>query len=39
MQKRVQHDIWYLENWTAMLEVKIVFMTVINMIKGEDNAY
>ncbi|SHF15821.1 undecaprenyl-phosphate glucose phosphotransferase [Pedobacter caeni] len=39
MQKRVQHDIWYLENWTAMLEVKIVFLTVINMIKGEDNAY
>jgi len=39
MQKRVQYDIWYLENWTAMLEVKIVFMTVINMIKGEDNAY
>ncbi|RQO75479.1 undecaprenyl-phosphate glucose phosphotransferase [Pedobacter sp. KBW06] len=39
MQKRVQHDIWYLENWTAMLEVKIVFMTVINMIKGEENAY
>lgn len=39
MQKRVQHDIWYLENWTAMLEIKIIFMTVINMIKGEENAY
>lgn len=39
MQKRVQHDIWYLENWTAMLDVKIIFMTVINMAKGEDNAY
>lgn len=39
MQKRVQHDIWYLENWTAMLEVKIIFMTVINMLKGEENAY
>lgn len=39
MQKRVEHDIWYLENWTAMLEVKIVFMTIINMIKGEDKAY
>ncbi|WP_256003370.1 undecaprenyl-phosphate glucose phosphotransferase [Pedobacter deserti] len=39
MRKRVEFDIWYLENWTGMLDVKIVFMTVINMLKGEDNAY
>ena len=39
MEKRVRHDIWYLENWTGMLDVKIIFMTVINMFTGEDNAY
>ncbi len=39
MEKRVEHDIWYLENWTGMLDVKIIFMTVINVFKGEDNAY
>ncbi len=39
MERRVAHDIWYLENWTAMLDVRIVFMTVINMITGEENAY
>ena len=39
MEKRVEHDIWYLENWSAMLDVKIVFMTIINMAKGEENAY
>ena len=39
MEKRVRHDIWYLENWTGMLDVKIIFMTVINVMKGEDNAY
>ncbi|WP_285009739.1 undecaprenyl-phosphate glucose phosphotransferase [Pedobacter faecalis] len=39
MRKRVEFDIWYLENWTGMLDVKIVFMTVINMLKGEENAY
>lgn len=39
MVRRVEHDIWYLENWTLMLDVKIVFMTIINMIKGEENAY
>lgn len=39
MEKRVQHDIWYLENWTGMLDVKIIFMTIINVFRGEENAY
>lgn len=39
MEKRVEHDIYYLENWTGMMDVKIIFMTVINMVRGEDNAY
>jgi len=39
MERRVEHDIWYLENWSAMLDVKIIFMTIVNMLKGEENAY
>ncbi len=39
MQKRVAHDIWYLENWSIMLDVKIIFLTIINVLKGEENAY
>lgn len=39
MDRRVKHDVWYLENWTGMLDVKIIFMTVINMYKGDGNAY
>ena len=39
MEKRVEHDIWYMENWSAMLDVKIVFLTIINMLKGEKEAY
>ncbi|RZK67487.1 MAG: exopolysaccharide biosynthesis polyprenyl glycosylphosphotransferase, partial [Pedobacter sp.] len=39
MEKRVEHDIYYLENWTGMLDVKIIFMTIINIFRGEDNAY
>jgi putative colanic acid biosynthesis UDP-glucose lipid carrier transferase len=39
MENRVKYDINYLETWTAMLDVKIIFMTVINIIRGEDNAY
>ena len=39
MEKRVEHDIWYMEHWSNMLDVRIVFMTVLNIIKGEENAY
>jgi putative colanic acid biosynthesis UDP-glucose lipid carrier transferase len=39
MENRVKYDIYYLENWTGMLDVRIIFMTIINAIRGEDNAY
>jgi putative colanic acid biosynthesis UDP-glucose lipid carrier transferase len=39
MQKRVEHDIWYMENWSLWLDIRIMFLTVINAIRGEKNAY
>jgi len=39
MQKRVNLDIWYIENWTFWLDVQIIFMTVWNMVRGDKNAY
>jgi putative colanic acid biosynthesis UDP-glucose lipid carrier transferase len=39
MESRVKADIYYLENWTAALDVKIIFMTIINAFRGEKNAY
>ncbi len=36
---RVKYDIFYLENWSLLLDIKIVFLTVINTIRGEDKAY
>ena len=39
MEARVNHDIWYFENWSLMLDIKIIFQTVINMFYGEKNAY
>lgn len=39
MQKRVEHDIWYMENWSLMLDVRIIVMTIINIFKGDESAY
>ena len=38
MQKRVEADIWYVENWSFVLDIRIIFMTVRNMIVGDENA-
>ena len=39
MRIRVEHDIWYIENWTFFLDFKCVFMTSTNFVKGEENAF
>ncbi|TNF49389.1 MAG: undecaprenyl-phosphate glucose phosphotransferase [Bacteroidetes bacterium] len=39
MKKRVEFDIWYIENWSFILDLKIVWLTVWNMVRGEEKAY
>lgn len=39
MEQRVEHDLWYLENWSLFLDVKIMAMTAFNSLKGEANAF
>jgi putative colanic acid biosynthesis UDP-glucose lipid carrier transferase len=39
IRKRVEHDIWYIENWRFGLDILIIFQTAINIVKGEDNAF
>lgn len=36
---RVKYDIFYLENWSLFLDIKIVFQTIFNAIRGEEQAY
>ena len=38
MEKRVEFDVWYAENWNFMLDMKIMFLTVVNAIIGDQNA-
>lgn len=39
MEGRVKKDIEYIENWTFLLDLKIIVKTFTNMIHGEKNAY
>lgn len=36
---RVKFDIFYLENWSILLDIKIIFNTIYNTIKGDEKAY
>lgn len=36
---RVKYDIFYIENWSLLLDLKIIIQTFINTIKGEEKAY
>ncbi len=39
MEGRVRRDIYYIENWSLWLDIRIMFMTVYNAIAGDKNAY
>lgn len=39
MINRIKYDVFYIENWSLILDMKIIFQTVINIFKGEDKAY
>ena len=36
---RVKYDIFYVENWSVLLDIKIIILTVLNAVKGEEKAY
>ena len=36
---RVKYDIFYIENWSLLLDFKIIVKTFLNAVKGEEKAY
>ena len=36
---RVKYDIYYLENWSILMDLRIVFKTVFDALGGDDKAY
>ena len=39
MIKRVEYDIWYMENWSFWLDMKIIYKTGYNMLHHDENAF
>jgi putative colanic acid biosynthesis UDP-glucose lipid carrier transferase len=38
MQKRVEHDVWYIENWSILLDIKVIVLTLWSITIGDENA-
>jgi len=39
MFKRVEADVWYLEHWSLLLDLKIILITIGNLFKTDENAF
>lgn len=39
IKNRVRLDIFYIENWSLFLDIKIIIKTILNVFKGEEKAY
>jgi putative colanic acid biosynthesis UDP-glucose lipid carrier transferase len=39
IQNRIKFDIFYIENWSMFLDLKIIVQTVLNIFRKEDKAY
>ncbi|GAH04978.1 unnamed protein product [marine sediment metagenome] len=34
-EEKFKYDVWYVDNWSLWLDIKIIFMTIVKVIKGE----
>ena len=39
MKNRVKFDRFYIENWSIYLDIKIILLTILSLVKGDENAY
>ena len=39
IMNRIRFDIFYIENWSFFLDIKIIFKTILNVFQGEEKAY
>ena len=39
MINRIRYDVFYIENWSLLFDLKIIIQTVVNIFMGEEKAY
>jgi putative colanic acid biosynthesis UDP-glucose lipid carrier transferase len=39
LKNRIKYDLYYVENWTFNLDMKIILLTILKLLKGDTSAY
>lgn len=39
MINRIKMDVFYIQNWSLILDLKIIYLTVVNILNGDKKAY
>ncbi|MDB5248554.1 MAG: Undecaprenyl-phosphate glucose phosphotransferase [Segetibacter sp.] len=39
LRGRIEYDIWYMENWSMWLDLRIILLTLYKTIKGDEKAF
>ena len=39
MINRIKYDVFYIENWSLLLDIKIIVQTIVNTFMGDEKAY
>jgi putative colanic acid biosysnthesis UDP-glucose lipid carrier transferase len=39
MENRISLDRYYIENWSFWLDIKIIFLTIVSLLRGSEKAY
>jgi putative colanic acid biosynthesis UDP-glucose lipid carrier transferase len=39
LDKRIEYDIKYMENWSMSLDIRIIFLTIYKTFQGDENAF
>lgn len=37
--EKMKYDLWYIENWSIMLDIQIILLTIWQMLKGETKGF
>ncbi|WP_291089873.1 MULTISPECIES: exopolysaccharide biosynthesis polyprenyl glycosylphosphotransferase [unclassified Empedobacter] len=38
MEKRIRTDVYYVRNWSYLLDIQIIYQTIMLVVKGDENA-
>jgi lipopolysaccharide/colanic/teichoic acid biosynthesis glycosyltransferase len=39
IERRVEHDLFYIENWSILFDLQIIAMTPLALLTNKENAY